>query len=665
MDKVFQINLGGIVFTIEEKAYETLKAYLDKLHKHFGNNTDTADIVSDIEYRMAELFSQKLKDGRSSLYSDDINDVLGIMGDVNQMDGAENTNEKRTEESQYIPHNVRTERLRRNPFDESLGGVCSGIGSYFDIDPTLIRILFVVAIVIYGSGLLFYFILWLIIPKAKGEDAEIMRQQKQVRTRKLFRDMDNKTIGGVCAGIGAYFGLDTIWIRLALVVSLFIFGSGFILYIILWIIIPKAQTAAEKLQMRGERVDIKNIEREVKKDNQSGSNSTNNFASKSTSLLASIFNVCIKLFVGFMAFIAFAIAIGITIGLIAISFGLGNAGFVKQIIMLASDDAIVLLSAKIGIACILLVPIVGFILLAIRILFKPKYKTRIVALTLTAFFMIGIGLLIFSSIRYKNSINSNYTKNEYIGLSKSDTLYISLAEATENNEGQELPDFRINDEHLVFNDNGLMLPFTDLKIKKSMHDSMGMTIKYSAKGANETEASTNADEIDYKPKIVGNNITLPYGVWIAKDKKYKFQDISIKLAIPVGTILILDERVYNILEDKYDFCNSEADNAVLQMTAKGLKAINCEEEKEWDESSDENEGVNISSDSTDKDIHIKINEDNKDGDGSVDIKIGSDDKNKMKVKKKTIYKNGKKIIIEETQIGPVKISTETEKDNNN
>ena len=665
MDKVFQINLGGIVFTIEEKAYETLRAYLDKLHKHFGNNTDAADIVSDIEYRMAELFSRKLKDGRSTLFSNDISEVLGIMGDVNQMDGAENTSETRTEQPQYIPHNIRTERLRRNPFDESLGGVCSGIGSYFDIDPTLIRILFVVSIIIYGSGLLFYFILWLIIPKAKGEDAEIMRQQKQVRTRKLFRDMDNKTIGGVCSGIGAYFGLDTIWIRLALVVSLFVFGSGFILYIILWIIIPQAQTAAEKLQMRGERVDIKNIEREVKKDSQSSSNSANNFANKGTSLVASIFNVCVKLFVGFMAFIAFAIAIGITIGLIAISFGLGNAGFVKQIIMLASDDAIVLLSAKIGIACILLVPIVGFILLAIRILFKPKYKTRIVALTLTAFFMIGIGLLIFSSIRYKNSINTHYTKNEYIGFSKSDTLYISLAEATENTEGQELPDYRINVEHLVFHDNGLMLPFTDLKIKKSILDSMGMTTKYSAKGANEMEASTNADEIDYTPKIVGNRITLPYGVWIAKDKKYKFQDIAIKLVIPVGTILILDERVYNILEDKYDFCNNEADNAVLQMTTKGLKAINCEEEKEWEESSDENEGISISSDSTDKDIHIRINEENKDGDGSVDIKIGSDDKSKLKVKKQTIYKNGKKVMIEETQVGPIKISTETEKDNNN
>jgi len=364
-----------------------------------------------------------------------------------------------------------------------------------------------------------------------------------------------------------------------------------------------------------------------------------------------------------MAFVAFAIAIGITIGLIAISFGFGNAGFVKQIIMLASDDAIVLLSAKIGIACILLVPIVGFILLAIRILFKPKYKTRIVAITLSAFFMIGIGLMIFSSIRYKNSISTNYTKNEYIGISKSDTLYISLAEATENNEGQELPNIHINDEQLLFNDNGLMLSFTDLKIKKSIHDSIGMTIKYSAKGANEIEASKNADEIDYKPNVVGNKITLPYGVWIAKDKKYKFQDIAIKLAIPVGTILILDEKVYDILEDKYDFCNSEADNAVLQMTSKGLKAINCEEEKEWDESSDENEGVSISSDSTDKDIHIKINEETKEGDGSVDIKIGSDEKSKMKVKKKTVYKNGKKVVIEETHIGPVKIITETDKDN--
>ena len=130
-------------------------------------------------------------------------------------------------------------------------------------------------------------------------------------------------------------------------------------------------------------------------------------------------------------------------------------------------------------------------------------------------------------------------------------------------------------------------------------------------------------------------------------------------------MLILDERVYNILEDKYDFCNSEADNALLQMTAKGLKAINCEEEKEWDKSSDENEGVSIFSDSTDKDIHIKINEETKDGDGSVDIKIGSDEKSKMKVKKKTIYKNGKKVVIEETHIGPVKIITETDKDKDN
>ncbi|HAP70311.1 MAG TPA: hypothetical protein DCR04_11410, partial [Flavobacteriales bacterium] len=86
-------------------------------------------------------------------------------------------------------------------------------------------------------------------------------------TKRLFRDPDNNVIGGVCAGVSNYLGLgDAIWLRLALVISFFFFGSGFLLYVILWIIIPEAKTTADKLQMRGENVTVSNIEKRVNEE---------------------------------------------------------------------------------------------------------------------------------------------------------------------------------------------------------------------------------------------------------------------------------------------------------------------------------------------------------------------------------------------------------------
>lgn len=71
-------------------------------------------------------------------------------------------------------------------------------------------------------------------------------------------------MGGVCSGIAAYFNVDPLWLRLAFALSMLFFGTGFLLYLILWIIIPTAKTRAEKLVMRGERVNISNIERSIK-----------------------------------------------------------------------------------------------------------------------------------------------------------------------------------------------------------------------------------------------------------------------------------------------------------------------------------------------------------------------------------------------------------------
>ena len=89
-------------------------------------------------------------------------------------------------------------------------------------------------------------------------------ERKSSASRKLFRDTDNSYIGGVSSGLGHYFGIDTIWIRLAWIVLIFGMGTGFLLYILLWILVPEAKTTAEKIMMTGEPVNISNIEKKLK-----------------------------------------------------------------------------------------------------------------------------------------------------------------------------------------------------------------------------------------------------------------------------------------------------------------------------------------------------------------------------------------------------------------
>jgi len=96
--------------------------------------------------------------------------------------------------------------------------------------------------------------------------------------KKLFRDGDDKFLGGVASGIAHYFDIDTIWIRLGLLALFFGAGFGIILYIILWILLPEAKTTAEKLQMEGEPVNIDNIEKKIREEFTNVSENVSEFA---------------------------------------------------------------------------------------------------------------------------------------------------------------------------------------------------------------------------------------------------------------------------------------------------------------------------------------------------------------------------------------------------
>lgn len=207
MNKVFNINLGGYPFVIDDVAYDKLDEYLISLEEYFSDSEGCEEIVSDIESRMAELFKERLK-RRKVVSMKDLNEVIDIMGRPEQF-----------EEDNHA----------------TLGAAASD------------------------------------------------RNKFDIRTgKRLYRNTDDKVLAGICSGLSAYLGIeDPIWMRLVFVLAFFGLGFGVIPYIILWIVVPEALTAGDRLSMRGEAANVSNIARTVEEELQNlGQKITNQFKKK-------------------------------------------------------------------------------------------------------------------------------------------------------------------------------------------------------------------------------------------------------------------------------------------------------------------------------------------------------------------------------------------------
>ena len=120
-------------------------------------------------------------------------------------------------------------RLHRSKNNKSIAGVCAGIAETFGIEPLLVRSVFLVSLFWGGSGLILYFILWLILPERESENLPQI---------KLYRSRNDKFVAGVCGGLGKYLNWDPSIIRLIFIVMFLYAGSGVLLYILMWILIP-------------------------------------------------------------------------------------------------------------------------------------------------------------------------------------------------------------------------------------------------------------------------------------------------------------------------------------------------------------------------------------------------------------------------------------------
>lgn len=297
MKKVININFQGRVLPIEEVAYESLKQYIESLRVYFEKEEGSDEIINDIECRIAELCDDRLKKGTACITEEDIQLIISSIGrpaDFEAQDGFEAStshsqyqdqyqNTRPNDQSYQNASHTAPKRLFRDEHNKVLGGVCSGIANYFGVEPLLIRILWFFLI---GVNILGYLILWIAVPSSSVKEVGGVR-------KRLFRDIDNKVIGGVASGLSKYFGLQVWIIRVLFLIPFFRFlfnfnhfhlfqfwdasdfgdflditfspGAVFV-YIVLWLVIPEAKTSADKLEMVGEKVDINSIKNTIQND---------------------------------------------------------------------------------------------------------------------------------------------------------------------------------------------------------------------------------------------------------------------------------------------------------------------------------------------------------------------------------------------------------------
>ncbi len=183
------INLGGYSFNIDEDAYSELKRYLKNLEIHFAGEESSSEILSDIESRMAELFRTRLTGYKQVVTITDVKEVISIMGNPEDISDNEGPSPK---EKFSTPG---AHRMYRDPDNRIIGGVCSGMGAYWDIEPWIIRVVFLALAMAGGLGLIVYLILYIVLPEAKTTAQKIEMKGDPVNihniTESVKKEFDN------------------------------------------------------------------------------------------------------------------------------------------------------------------------------------------------------------------------------------------------------------------------------------------------------------------------------------------------------------------------------------------------------------------------------------------------------------------------------------------
>tara|TARA_R110000868_G_scaffold145993_1_gene366592 strand:+ start:13140 stop:14864 length:1725 start_codon:yes stop_codon:yes gene_type:complete len=540
MNKTVNINLGGMFFHIDEDAYQKLTRYFDAIKRSLSNSSGQEEIIKDIEMRVSELLNEKQKSDKHVVGLKDVDEVITVMG----------------QPEDYI---IEEDNKTNQTFTDT----------------------------------------------------------SNRRVKKLYRDKEKGMIGGVAAGLGHYFGIDTVWIRILLIISVWGFGTGVLAYIILWIVTPEAVTTSEKLEMTGEPVNISNIEKKVREEFENVSDKIKNVdydkygnqiksgAGKIGSSFGDFILSVFKVFAKFLGILLIITGLTTLLFLLIGVFTLGSSTFIDfpwQSFVEAgnfTDYPIwsfgLLMFFAVGIPFFFLT-VLGFKLLA------PNMKSigNIAKYTLLALWIIAVALAISIGIRQATAfaIDGRVVHKENIVLQPTDTLFIKFKHNDYYAKNvDDRNDFKITqdstDKDIIYSNE------VSFKIEKTDEKVPYIQIEKEAKGKSLSEAKQRAKEIKYNYKIIGNQLILDNYLLTDLKNKYRDQEIEITLFLPEGTLFKADSSVQNYDRSNDEFFNLHysSDKYLYKVFESKIKCLDCpadeDEYNDVDNDQDEHTSVTI------------------------------------------------------------------------
>jgi phage shock protein PspC (stress-responsive transcriptional regulator) len=380
--------------------------------------------------------------------------------------------------------------------------------------------------------------------------------------KRLFRDSDDALVGGVVAGLCHYFGInDPVWARLAIVVLCFIsFGTVLLIYFLLLLVIPKALTSAEKLQMKGEPVNISTIEREIKDAATRAGESVNKFVREQTffeklgHVVLTIAKGFVKLFAAILIFIGLIIIFALIAGLLGVSFA-GNAVMANVPHLLLDNPASITIF-KAGLVFFIGAPLVGLIYAALRLIFGRRTQAPKLKWILIAAWWIGVFLMAYGGFAVAKEFGTRTTKSEEITLMQpaQGTLMVQITDSLGNKlsadeDENDNSSFNIHPGGVFIN--GVSLDEMDripigepsLQLMPSANDSFYVQKAIETRGRNKGDALTNSGYVIYNFSQTDTVLNLPAHLELDKRGKYRAQEMKLRIAIPEGKYLHFADNI--------------------------------------------------------------------------------------------------------------------------
>ncbi|WP_412466202.1 PspC domain-containing protein [Pedobacter sp. KLB.chiD] len=437
---------------------------------------------------------------------------------------------------------------------------------------------------------------------AEGEAEPVTdnHYQYQYTEKKLYRDMDDRVVAGVCSGIAHFVNADPKWIRLATLLISLAGGFGLLVYALLWIIMPKAKSRIEKMEMKGEPANLQGFQKNLDEELQAVKERLSEVNKHAQPLFArfGIFigeffewlgrfisgtgKIIFKIIAGLIVLAGILFLLALIIGTAAFQ-GFWDASIYEYFpfsIVNESNRGMILLGAFI----VCFVPVLALVLFSIRVAFNKQAINKTLSFGLLIIWLAGVAVTGYQAAKISTEFKQHAELTQTTDLKSFPTYTLNIDKSKYfSKEDSVAYHIDANNRHQIVVDDLEDGPFVSpnrirINIDKSENGVTRLTQKYESQGKTFQSALQNAQNISYNYVMKESELIFSPRFQLKKGSIWRNQEVRLNLEIPVGTKLILKQDIYRYINNYWtwecnDIENDHDDYSVWVMTEDGLKCV--------------------------------------------------------------------------------------------